>query len=502
MSYQSQFQFNMGPKRPNKPNDQILAALDAAAVKTFGPGTRLVIFSGQEGDLPQHGSNRHKTGLAADLKVFRPDGTLVRLKDNDAKNFAQNALGAGVLGIGAGEGYMGDAFHMDMVPHENYSSNQRPFWGNWAKANLSEANMKPLAEPGILEAISNNPRQPGAAQSQGRGQNIFDAMAVGFNSMRLTPDQGLAQMLNNRMTNRRAMALEAQKKNRTLEWLSSQEGGEMYAAALEAGADPSSVVTSFISQQQKSDNVVVGNKIIDRNTGEVVYESKAGFRPATAEEAAQYGALAGQIDIANGKFHPTRKPDKKSEITVGPDGTVRITEGGDDDDSGNMTTSNRTQFQKIEVATKGIFTSLDTYEGIFNKGGSALLPGTQRDGLIATRRALQLQMKELFNLGVLNGPDLDLMDELMVDVTSPVNIGLDALGIASLEDRFDGNMVRIRKMMNDLKDSWDVLSDPEKEKKMKAAAEKPEYLFKNETRTSTPGASAQPTDGPTIIKKF
>ena len=39
-----------------------------------------------------------------------------------------------------------------------------------------------------------------------------------------------------------------------------------------------------------------------------------------------------------------------------------------------------------------------------------------------------MQMKELYNLGVLNGPDLDLMDQMIVDATSPVNYALDMFG--------------------------------------------------------------------------
>lgn len=52
----------------------------------------------------------------------------------------------------------------------------------------------------------------------------------------------------------------------------------------------------------------------------------SGFRPATAEEAAQYGATAGQIDTSSGRFYPIQPPSGMS-IETGPDGTTRIVQG-------------------------------------------------------------------------------------------------------------------------------------------------------------------------------
>ena len=56
-----------------------------------------------------------------------------------------------------------------------------------------------------------------------------------------------------------------------------------------------------------------------------------------------------------------------------------------------------------------------------------------------------MQMKELFNLGVLNGPDLDLMDQMIVDATSPVNYALDMFGVADLNQRVAANIFNFKK---------------------------------------------------------
>ena len=53
---------------------------------------------------------------------------------------------------------------------------------------------------------------------------------------------------------------------------------------------------------------------------------KLGFRAATAEEAAAFGAPSGQIDLDNNRFYPINPP-KGMSITVDKDGTISFVEG-------------------------------------------------------------------------------------------------------------------------------------------------------------------------------
>lgn len=58
--------------------------------------------------------------------------------------------------------------------------------------------------------------------------------------------------------------------------------------------------------------------------------------------------------------------------------------------------------------------------GLFDYGknsgtGAVGVPGADTDKVLQARRGIQLQLKELFNLGVLNGPDLSLMDTMLFD---------------------------------------------------------------------------------------
>lgn len=127
--------WSLGPKRPNKPtSDVLLTTLRKGAAEVYGPGAKIVATSGTEGDLPQHGSNRHKTGKALDFAVKLPDGTLV---SGDAMDpLATWAAKNGILGIGYGGDYMGgNHFHMDMVAP---GAGQAHTWGGRGKARRDE----------------------------------------------------------------------------------------------------------------------------------------------------------------------------------------------------------------------------------------------------------------------------------------------------------------------------------------------------------------------------
>ena len=68
--------------------------------------------------------------------------------------------------------------------------------------------------------------------------------------------------------------------------------------------------------------------------------SKPGFRPATPDEAAQYGATSGQIDDESGRFYPVNPP-KGMRITSDGKGGFTMTEGAGvgSDDQGSVSPS-------------------------------------------------------------------------------------------------------------------------------------------------------------------
>lgn len=86
-----------------------------------------------------------------------------------------------------------------------------------------------------------------------------------------------------------------------------------------------------------------------------------GFRPATPEEAARYGAAAGQVG-ADGRFYPINPPSGMS-IETGPDGQMRIVQGPGA--GGNAKPFTESQSKDVTFATKaeGALRTLDPIAG-------------------------------------------------------------------------------------------------------------------------------------------
>lgn len=105
-----------GKERDALPNDSILNKIGAATTETFGPGSRVEMFSGKGHASTGTGTN-HPGGYALDFDVFDPSGMQVLPSDQRFDSYIDNAARMGVTGIGAGAGYMGgDSFHFDETP--------------------------------------------------------------------------------------------------------------------------------------------------------------------------------------------------------------------------------------------------------------------------------------------------------------------------------------------------------------------------------------------------
>jgi hypothetical protein len=191
--------------------------------------------------------------------------------------------------------------------------------------------------------------------------------------------------------------------NKTVEWLKSN-GYADAAAVIEANPSAASNVVSAI----------LSNRMKPKDT----------FRIATPEEAKAYGALAGQFD-SSGKFYPTQK--------------VEMSE--------TLTGTNKTKAQAQVMAYDTVMESIGAFKDIAQTGGKGVLPSTQQDLLKSSRTNLQLQLKDLFELGVLAGPDLDLLNDLVFDITDPTNYVVELLGGGSAEERFAASMRNLENQM-------------------------------------------------------
>lgn len=222
-----------------------------------------------------------------------------------------------------------------------------------------------------------------------------------------------------------------------------------------AEANPKGLLDLMARPQAPADPWA-GTKIVDGNVLKMgpggpqsIYSApaKPGYRDATPAELAKYGAKAGQVNEATGKFTPIN-PATGMRMESDGAGNVTFTQGPGVGGE-NAPTAIATEAFKGRNAFDSIMKGLDSYEQLTANGG-AIIPGEKKDQLDVARRSLQLQMKELFNLGVLNGPDLALMDQLLVDMTSLENNALDAVGIADLGKRTKTNVAQLRQMMVDL----------------------------------------------------
>jgi hypothetical protein len=114
----------------------------------------------------------------------------------------------------------------------------------------------------------------------------------------------------------------------------------------------------------------------------------------------------------------------------------------------------RTQAIKADQAYQSISTMLDDYQNLVQRTGAIWGPGQNNDAVTQARRNIQLQLKELYNLGVLNGPDLDLMNQVLVDPT----VGLGSAGLPNMlpgnaAQRVSASVTRLKEMLRTLRNT-------------------------------------------------
>lgn len=84
----------------------------------------------------------------------------------------------------------------------------------------------------------------------------------------------------------------------------------------------------------------------------------------------------------------------------------------------NLDAAAKRQFRTQEQKFSRINTAINTYDRLISKHGAEVIPSAAKTELQAAYNDALLELKELFNLGVLNGPDLMLMQNILIDPTS------------------------------------------------------------------------------------
>src|SRR5262245_14307839 len=118
---------------------------------------------------------------------------------------------------------------------------------------------------------------------------------------------------------------------------------------------------------------------------------------------------------------------------------------------GSPTEASKTSATKVDQAYRSLSTALDDYKKLVQRTGAVTL-GKDADAVNASRRNIQLQLKDLYDLGVLNGPDLMLMDSMLPDPQFHAWSNPFA-GLASHEERVGPAVDRIKENLRTLRNA-------------------------------------------------
>lgn len=135
------------------------------------------------------------------------------------------------------------------------------------------------------------------------------------------------------------------------------------------------------------------------------------------------GTVAGAVAIPNlpekpatersaaaGTFYPQIDPETGATTYFNPQ-TGAITHAPGSLQPRDASTATGIVTQRRAIA--GVRGALAAFKANIQQNGAAIMPGIVRSGQETDYENLQLQMKELYNLGVLNGPDLALMRRIV-----------------------------------------------------------------------------------------
>ena len=138
--------------------------------------------------------------------------------------------------------------------------------------------MSLLRMPQNLRDKLSNPLQRDPAT----GLNPLQSLAAGMDALVLR-GYGQGQAIREQGLRR----AEADRQNLTAEWFAKQPNGELYAEMLKMGVPVGQVYAAY-QKAQTGDYVVVGDALVDRKTGQVIYQGKGA------------GQSQGQIRLSDG----------------------------------------------------------------------------------------------------------------------------------------------------------------------------------------------------------
>jgi hypothetical protein len=118
--------------------------------------------------------------------------------------------------------------------------------------------------------------------------------------------------------------------------------------------------------------------------------------------------------------------------------------------AGQSSSGGPTRQQRIQ-AVANVNDALNSFETTLSKTGAVIMPGVAKSGLQTDYENLQLQMKELYNLGVLNGPDLALMRRVLNDPTDVKGFALAGGNLKEQTKRTQAQIGKVREKIEGIR---------------------------------------------------
>lgn len=229
-------------------------------------------------------NSQHTHGNAFDIDVSG-------LSPQDRLALADAARAAGFQGFG----FYDNSLHFDVgAPRAwgpSYSRDSIPGWAaGWVGQNIGGAgraggnvtmSTSGGGSMGLLDMQDQAPQTFGQRLKQGlQSGSLMDAVALAANSLRMNPDQGIAQMIGQRQQQRQ----DAQIANRTAQWLASQGRTDLAEALMTGAIDPKAAVAAAMQKPEARNGVEVGGKLVDPQTGFVIYDPTNGAAPTLTSD--------------------------------------------------------------------------------------------------------------------------------------------------------------------------------------------------------------------------
>lgn len=220
------------------------------------------------------------------------------------------------------------------------------------------------------------------------------------------------------------------------------------------------LVTSGQLTTQQAYQLAAGKPVTDPSTGALIFMTPQGIfgQPAQGGPAQPITPTPSPSGTTPAPAPaPAPVPSGQQESTQRP-GVIQLT----DPKATKPTEAQRNRVSSVNQAFQTINDELDRYAALVKKNGIEVMPGEGKDNLNAVRQGIMLQMKELFNLGVLNGPDLSLMERMIydpvVDVTKEgglVNLvpQLWTGAFGGADERARNSVSELKRMLRNIKES-------------------------------------------------